>query len=247
MRLYLAALCGCSLLDTNSLRPQNDASSDANVGSDAGACPGFCDDFDNGPLGARWTQMHVTDGGSLSLDPTDFRSPPNSLFTIVFPKTKEMTSLSYKVPLMNPHKVVIAIDLKIDALDPMTSEIDVLNIAMIPPPANITAYGLGMSTYPSAAKPVNLELYQGFPDGGKTNPALAIDFALGAWHAVVLGADFDADTGSLDVDGVRVAALGMNAAGIPGGATVAIGATYVANANGGQSRVHFDNARISWR
>jgi len=41
----------------------------------------FCDDFDDGPLGARWSRVVHSDGGSIALDTTAFRSPPNSLLT----------------------------------------------------------------------------------------------------------------------------------------------------------------------
>jgi hypothetical protein len=56
--------------------------------SDAGKPPGdgaprscdatFCDDFDNGPLGATWTATDTAKGGELTLVPQAF-SPPNAL------------------------------------------------------------------------------------------------------------------------------------------------------------------------
>jgi hypothetical protein len=94
------AAAGCSLLvDTSGLggtTAADDAANDHAAPNDGGALDAgdadassssdsartcdatFCDDFDDGPLGAKWTKSMLTGGGTLALD-TPALSLPNAL------------------------------------------------------------------------------------------------------------------------------------------------------------------------
>lgn len=98
--LVVIALAGCSLFtdlseydqatgvdggsasegSTDGSAVTTDSPTTSDTGSEAGAgstCSdgGFCDDFDELPLGARWSRVVVQNGGSLSLDDAGL-SPP---------------------------------------------------------------------------------------------------------------------------------------------------------------------------
>ena len=80
------ALAACFLLPATdglsggSTGPSDAASEPTPVdGAVDGGCDAtFCDDFDNGPLGAAWTEIHGADAGWLSLGAPSV-SPPNAL------------------------------------------------------------------------------------------------------------------------------------------------------------------------
>src|SRR5688572_12363721 len=56
-----------------------DASSEADAGVSCDDAGNFCDDFDRGDLGARWTGFIVNGSGRLSLSDATVTSAPNAL------------------------------------------------------------------------------------------------------------------------------------------------------------------------
>jgi hypothetical protein len=71
----LGALRGDAGLDAT----QDVSASDATTSWCAKQEAGFCDDFDESPLGALWSQTHVDDGGALMLQDAASTSQPNAL------------------------------------------------------------------------------------------------------------------------------------------------------------------------
>jgi hypothetical protein len=94
--LLVSTLAGCSLLTnldtlaTDTSDASTDVATDAGTdspgpdGGDGGKCspPAFCDDFDQGALGARWSGVQTSSFAALSLS-NDAVSPPNAFSAVI--------------------------------------------------------------------------------------------------------------------------------------------------------------------
>lgn len=72
----------------------------------------FCDDFDDGPLGSRWTGATLQVAGAATLSPANYRSPPYGLdiaCPALMPSTFLLEVLTESIPAAS--RVTLAFDL----------------------------------------------------------------------------------------------------------------------------------------
>jgi hypothetical protein len=142
----LAALLDCSfLVDTSGLAGSSaPADAIAEASSPCVAPHTFCDDFDQGALGARWSS-ETSDAGYLSLDPSTWVSPPNSLLAFVGPNRQAnitVVGLS-KIFAGSARGAHCEWDLMVDALS-STEEVEVFNFAIASATGDFAGYNLSV-------------------------------------------------------------------------------------------------------
>jgi hypothetical protein len=112
---------------------------------------GFCDDFDEGALGARWTRSWKDGGEGLALDQVVASSPPYALKATSAASITSTTRVGPHLVLAVPpsKSLRVAFDLRVDGADPDT-RFTVLEIVHTPDP--------GGTGYPWTA---SLKIYKG--------------------------------------------------------------------------------------
>lgn len=226
--LVATALAGCSLFtdlseydqatgldggdasegstDGNAVTTDGPATSD--TGSDAGSgstCSdgGFCDDFDELPLGARWSRVVVQNGGALSLDDAGL-SPPFALR----PRTTVAANLAIQSAYLEhvvdaiPKSLSCSFALRIhssplgDGLGPL----DVLQLSATAP--GIKEYYLRLGQLPDGTISLREDLFPS--DGGSCGcPRTSVSgtkLTEGGWTQLSLYTDFT--TARVSFDGV---------------------------------------------
>jgi hypothetical protein len=187
--------------DGSSDAPGGDALLDADVGfRDCDATPhDFCDDFDNGVFGARWSGQTLTNGGVVSLDDAGL-SPPNALRATLVPlhdggnggaalfknimRVASFVSCEFDVQILEGD--FQAFDLSFEDDAGVTTYGVSFNVGDTSPGAHLREYTVSGSTY------VVLHQY--------SLPAMAT----GVWHHasfVVSIAGGDAGSATLTIDG----------------------------------------------
>jgi hypothetical protein len=101
----------------------------------------FCDDFDQGPLGARWTETRDA-SGTPRLDGTNVSPPSSALFTVANSgSTPEDSLLLRSLPPTNG--LVVDCDLMIATRD-NTAELGLIVVGLIPDPPGLEYYTVGI-------------------------------------------------------------------------------------------------------
>ncbi len=128
--------------------PTNDDASSSDAGtrpdapsvSDTGAsssCPegSFCDDFDDGGMGDKWTALRLVQG-NLAFDTTDFQSAPRSLrSTVTGGNTDERTaSLHRSLPFTKGVRCTFQVRINSDIES--SDYIDIFQVTAAAPPVN---------------------------------------------------------------------------------------------------------------
>ena len=162
----------------------------------------FCDDFDQGPFGAKWTKTNASPGATVALDDggaaAPIPSPPFAL-SAATPPTDGGASLSASLELdlaTTMHHVRSGYDLYIDALSLNSCAIG--GLYQVDGVTN--AYGFSL-----LAKPGTTSLYiegtNDLPDGGSTSDARTMTpIPMQTWVRVVLDVDFDGGTLTLTIE-----------------------------------------------
>jgi hypothetical protein len=187
----------------------------------------FCDDFDNGALGATWTRF-LTQGGTMTLDPVAL-SPPFSLF-LAGADAGGYSDLQLFKDFVGTLGIRCSFDLRVDAYD---SNVDLLHVDF---KSKSGAYWVRL-----VVSGGDLNEYGQLPDGGtRVQHNYAVNQpSVGAWSRVELNIQLagDAGTVTLTVGGVPVTENLSPPADITGN-TVRLGAYGV---NLDKWRAHFDN------
>jgi hypothetical protein len=220
-----SAAIGCSLLvDTSDLAGPDpiadaapdrmvtiDAPSDAttDTATDAGVvtCDAtFCDDFDEGGLGALWSSQQIQNGATFTLDTTDPTSKPNALRAQLVDtgNTTESRRAFLHQTLSAGKKIACELDVKVLG-GPTSRHVDLLRFRTSG--AGVTEYSIWFGLRGGAANPgaIFREDVE-FPDGGcdcprgDLTPPMPV---LGRWTHVKM--ETDLARGSLSYDGVVVA------------------------------------------
>jgi hypothetical protein len=180
-----------------------DAAGDATPASDAGrACDAsFCDDFDEGVLGARWTGLQQN-GGSLSLDPGAAVSAPRSLLVrLPLGPTNRGVSLAKEFPRAGGLRC--ALSLRVDAPTAASSHVYYAQIRILSPDVSLRVLALG--TRPGSSV---FEDFTAFPDGGeRSNVQQLAPIAAGQWVRVEIETTYS--TARVVVDGVPAVAVNI--------------------------------------
>jgi hypothetical protein len=166
-----------------------DASADATPAPDAGRCDAdFCDDFDEGVLGARWSRV-VAQRGTIAFDTTSFRSAPRSFRATTQADAGEATAyLAYDLPSV-PKAIECSFSLRVNAPDGGTvGYADVFQFAAVGP--GIGEYQLRLGFFQGQPS-VREDVY--FDDAACGCPRKDVDLppiAPGAWLRVTMATDF---------------------------------------------------------
>jgi hypothetical protein len=203
----VSAAAACSLLvDTNGLSGADDAGADAILAppppnpppaSADGApdAPGarvcdatFCDDFDDGSLGARWTSVNVDNGAMLTLDDAGL-SPPFALG--VHLPTRATTSPSRAAQLVKrfspfPQKLLCTAQIFVQG--GVTSG-EGYGLFIARPSPNGGPWSFEVKIHPTNT--IQSEEAYALPDGGKTLQTTKLStIAVGAWVALAIELDW---------------------------------------------------------
>lgn len=226
MRPYAAlllGLVGCTLL-TNldglddvaqsptppDATPNTDAERNTDAGglpSDAGAdaCPGFCDGFDDGALGARWSRVAVS-GGSIEVDAKDYRSASRSFRS----RANAGQGTRYAVLGLNVERLPssvrcsFAVWLREDVSPTASQWLDVFRIVGEAP--GVSSYSLVFGTRQRRQSGVRIDI--AYADGGVeyprtvSTPTVMQPLRADTWMVVEVETDFRAV--SVRFDGVEV-------------------------------------------
>jgi hypothetical protein len=200
---------------------------------DAGGCPdgAFCDDFDEGELGARWNKVTNSKAYRLSLDPTAPLSPPNALRVALSADAGRGPiegMLEKVVPVSKQLRCSFAVRMEhpLDA----TRNVDVFQIKVEAP--EIQEYWLNLG----GVKRLGLRDDVYFLDGGcdcpraKSGELLALE--PGVWKRIVVITDYTSV--SLAADGNVIVKQDFTSL-TPSRVTVRLGLTSTAAADGDMS------------
>jgi hypothetical protein len=164
----------------------------------------FCDDFDKGSLGARWSTLNVT-GGTLAETDASFVSPPNSLDeTINRLQTGDPINVALRQQLNTvpslPKTVLFGFSIEPLQIDPspqgavVLAALDFLDDAM--PSSNRYSIELSINVQNAAAAMVLAE-QTGFSDGGTgayLSHPLTQPLAMNAWTDLLITITWKAPT-----------------------------------------------------
>jgi len=222
---------------------------DARTATDGGAadsdgCAGFCDDFDDGALGARWSRVAVS-GGSIETDTTTFRSAPRALRSRVNAGVREVPRLAVLElsidPLAASVRCAFSVRLRRDVDATETGWLDVFRIVGEAP--QVSRYELNFGTRQRRQSGVRLDIV--YADGGiegpRTNREILQPLRVDTWTDVVLETDFRSV--SLTFDGGSVLSGPFDFGFRPTTARVALGARNYASQ---EADVVFDDLRCSF-
>lgn len=188
--------------------PSSDAPS-ADAAGDAGPCSGqhvFCDDFDDGPLGANWDSKYLTDGGALGLTTVHATSTPNALAATVAqtgPGIEGEAELQKNLPAADHTRVQADVTI---AAGTSQNELDFIALLPKPPPPGFDYADLNLQLSKSTGY---LEEYVHGADGGGGQD-LAVTETYATTKHVVLDLDFPSQTYALAIDGVPIVTMTLS-------------------------------------
>jgi hypothetical protein len=194
----------------NDASPKDTGADAPIVVADAGACPdgSFCDDFDDGPLGAKWTTKQEQD---IELTLVDAGlSPPNALQLRFLPRTKAARQgfLSKAFPVTTAAHVVCSVQIK-PIVRTTTSGQD-YQVLLVQTAASASQWA---SVYVKLT-PTATDVLEDHPgaDGGvassvKGIPTTGGGVATGAWSRLELDVDFAKKSAKLTVIGTATTSL----------------------------------------
>ncbi len=201
----------------------------------------FCDDFDQGDLGATWSARTVDDASAQSKDTTQTRSPPASFLVTVAPRNGGVESYFEKDVTKTTDRAVWAFDVRID-----TTSLDTLRVATFRQPA-IPAKVRVVLTGAAPPRWGLTEVLENAGEGGADvfrTTASTVAFTAGTWHAVSLTVDMKGRTTQLTVDGAQVVSTTLASAWVVGNVEGYLG---IGNLNNPKSRweIRYDNALLT--
>lgn len=233
--------------DAESIGPLGDAGG-SDAGPDVPRIPfcartdaAFCDDFDDGDLGASWSSRAVDDASVQSKDTAQTRSPPASFLVAVAPRTGGVESYFEKDVAQSTERAVWSFDVRID-----TTSLDTLRVATFRQPA-IPAKVRVVLTGSAPQRWGLMEVLENAGEGGadvvRTTPS-TVAFTTGEWHAVALTVDIKGRTTQLTVDGTQIASAPLASAWVVGNVEGYLG---IGSLNNPKSRweIRYDNALLT--
>ncbi|NOU31023.1 MAG: hypothetical protein HOO96_24255 [Polyangiaceae bacterium] len=260
-----ASTCAaCSMLVdlasfTGGATPGSDAGSDAEArvpegdagGTDAGPdvpripfCAAtdaaFCDDFDDGDLGATWSARTVDDASVQSKDTAQLRSPPASFLVAVAPRSGGVESYFEKDVAKSTERAVWAFDVRID-----TTSLDTLRVATFRQPAIPAKVRVVLNGTPQRWG--LMEVLENAGEGGADvvrTTTSTVAFTTSVWHSVALTVDLKGRTTQLTVDGTQIVSATLASAWVVGNVEGYLG---IGSLNNPKSRweIRYDNALLT--
>ena len=244
MRLTRAAfsfsvvLAACGLFpDVSSLGgPGSDASApevgagDADAG-DAGPCASqhvFCDDFDDGPLGAKWDSPYKTDGGGLALTTLHAVSPPNALAATLAgtgPGVEGESELQKSLPAADHTRVQADVTV---APGTSANEVDLVAMVSVTAPSGFDHAEVNVQ---STSDGGILEEYLHGPDGG-AGQDLPVTTSFATTRHIQIDVDFPSQTFALTIDGVPAAGATLSPQITKSALTLNVGVAYIEGSTG---------------
>lgn len=227
--------------------PEGDAGAE-DAGADVPRIPfcaatdaAFCDDFDDGDLGASWSGRTVDDASVQSKDTAQMRSPPASFLVAVAPRTGGVESYFEKDVAKTTERAVWAFDVRID-----TTSLDTLRIATFRQP-DVPAKVRVVLTGTAPQRWGLMEILENAGEGGADvvrTTASTVAFTTGVWHSVALRVDIKGRTTQLTVDGTQVVSAPLASAWVVGNVEGYLG---IGSLNNPKSRweIRYDNALLT--
>lgn len=242
-----ATFVGCSLFVSLDGLSSGDAGSDAGMqgdamvgpdvasmdASDAGMidvydflCPDasiVCDDFDDDPLGVRWSSTNIS-GALMSIDNASAYSPPKSLLLTLPSNMNSSPRNAYLAKTFGPVPTLDCdFDIKVDATDAGANDVRPMEIDLTP--GGYSYYELWLSMEP-ARLIFEQSVKQNVAEAGtiSRSDVLVTQLDTSKWHHVHFFTDFK--KAKLEVDGItafdKALADGIN----PPKGTIKIGLAY---------------------
>jgi hypothetical protein len=201
----------------------------------------FCDDFDDGDLGATWSSRTVDDASAQSKDTAQTRSPPASFLVAVAPRSGGVESYFEKDVAKSTERAVWAFDVRID-----TTSLDTLRVATFRQPG-VPAKVRVVLTGAAPQRWGLMEVLENAGEGGADvvrTTASTVAFTTGTWHAVSLTVDIKGRTTQLSVDGTRIVSTTLASAWVVGNVEGYLG---IGNLNNPRSawEIRYDNALLT--
>jgi hypothetical protein len=184
----------------------------------------FCDDFDQGSLGAIWDQV-ATQSGPLVFSTTNFVTPPHALQA---PATSAGSPSSLAKMIASANHVHVAFDAMVQApSNTSQTEVDFATIELQKPPTGFGFCNIGVARVGGGTV---VQQYASPLDAGS---ASVLDRnsteTFATWRHVEMDLVFSTQTFNLRIDGTVVATFTLNPA-VPQTSTfISVGASYVAN------------------
>lgn len=197
----------------------------------------FCDDFDDGPLGARWVFQEAT-GGPLSLDTAAFVSPPKSFRVELMPSAGVKSSLLHQdINIPGKTHAVLEFDLRVDRVGTQTyKEIDYGALAFAPPPPNMKSQGLAIVDTPGS---IRFQYYRERSGGGYDYDNKPLALPIGTWAHVVLAVHMTGPTGVISINSVEMGSFPLQTSTLTA-ASFEMGSTWM-EGNTTSNTIHVDN------
>jgi len=203
--------------------------------ADARVCDaGFCDDFDEGPLGARWSEVD-TSGGTASFG-TPSLSPPNALRIVITDAAVSRAQVLLQKELGIATKLRCAFGVYVVAR-PTNAFVDLFRVRTSG--SGIVDYHVGLGVSAGEGGTFREDVF--YPEGGcgcpraTQNPAT---FPTQRWVRVAVDMDFIAANATLSYDGAVV--LNAPFGGFQPTSTIVVGLGGV-NLRGSTADVLFDD------
>jgi hypothetical protein len=212
--------------------------------SDAGAdartpCPdgGFCDDFDNGPLGARWSNENQ-DRGTISLV-ADAVTPPSSFRTDITVANFAGSTSLVKTISPGPRKVRCELDVKLLSGAPSAGEVDLIDFIMRTAGNHHVYFAAFDGTFAVA------EFAPGQDGGADLDRVSNVPpLPTGKWVHVVF--ETDGQSASVSYDGAVKGTLGSLSTPNASGRDLAFGVTFASAAVNTALSVQMDDVACSF-
>jgi hypothetical protein len=199
----------------------------------------FCDDFDDGGLGATWDDKYET-VGPLSLSTAFAVSQPRSLFASA-PGTAsgDESALGKKLPVANHTHVEL--DVYVTSPTNVTNtEVDLVDLILTPLPLGTAQANFNLQRYEFTSQ---IEQYVLLSDGGSPGDIVPFNESFSSWRHVTLDVDFVGQKFSATVDGKSVASISMNPQIAKTGLELYTGIGYIEVAHGAWG-VYVDNVVV---
>lgn len=184
------AMMDTSVVDSPSMMDAPDAGPDVFdfVCPDASI---VCDDFDDAPLGMRWTSSQISGLATMALDDAGSVSPPNALMLTLAANPGFNGRNAYLAKNFTTRSTVDCdFDVKIDTTSATTS----YDVRPIQFNVNANGYNFYQFWLNLAASKLSLEqdIQSSTPDAGEMNPTTVVQDPLDTkiWHHIHIGTDF---------------------------------------------------------
>lgn len=153
----------------------------------------FCEDFDRGPISARWDEL-AGDSGALGITTTTAVSTPSALEMNVRAGTNGGNGSNVLKKLRLPaQRFRVTFDVRVETTGTV-GEVDPMFVELVPGAPDTTFHIFALAYYPDRT---NFEQNRGQPDGGNLLEAVAVPLTVGKWQNVTL--TFVPGTFSVDV------------------------------------------------